>query len=81
MNGKGYKNNYVLKGGINEWFTTVMNAEEFKGGRLSARENSIYENRRKARILFNEINSLPDSLKNTFLKAKIIEESKLDGGC
>ncbi|MFC2137683.1 rhodanese-like domain-containing protein [Bacteroidota bacterium] len=81
LNGKGYTNNDVLKGGMNEWFTTVMNEEEFIGERLTARENSIFENRRKARMLFTEINNAPDSLKNTFLKAKIIEESKLDGGC
>ncbi|MBN2348537.1 MAG: rhodanese-like domain-containing protein [Bacteroidales bacterium] len=80
LNGKGYKNNSVLNGGLNEWFAVVMNTE-FTGGRLTARENAVYENRRKAKNLFTEINSLPDSLKTTFLEAKIIEEAELDGGC
>jgi len=77
---QGYKNNKVLTGGLNQWFATVMNTR-FKGGLLSARENAIFENRRKAKILFTQINSLPDSLKNTFLEVKVLEEEKLDGGC
>ena len=80
LNSKGYKNNQVLNGGLNEWNTVVMNSE-FKGGRLTARENAVYENRHKARLLFTEINSLPDSLKNKFLEVKFLEEEQLDGGC
>ena len=54
---KGYQNNKVLTGGLNQWFATVMNTA-FKGGRLSARENAIFENRRKARDLFTKLNRL-----------------------
>ena len=77
---KGYQNNKILAGGLNQWFATVMNTE-FKGERLSARENAIFENRLKAKDLFTKLNSLPDSLKRVFLKAKVLEEGKLDGGC
>lgn len=80
LNGLGYKNNTVLTGGMNEWFKVVMHMK-FKGGRLSARENALLENRYKAKNLFTEINSLPDSLKNTVLEAKVLEEVQLDGGC
>ncbi len=80
LNSKGYDNIITLKGGLNEWYAIIMN-NEFKGGRLTARENALFENRRKAKKLFTQINSLPDSLKNNFLEAKLLEEKELDGGC
>ena len=81
LSGMGYKNNFILDGGMNKWFEVVMSPQEFKGGRLSARENSILENRRKARELFTAFNSVPDSIRNSVLTSKILEEKKLDGGC
>jgi len=78
--GLGYKNNYVMKGGLNEWFTTVMNSE-FKGEKITARENTLFETRTRAKKLFTDMNSLPDSLKIKFLKAKHFDPKKLDGGC
>lgn len=77
---EGYTNNLSLNGGLNEWFALVMSTE-FTGTRLSARENALFENRRKAKTLFIEFNSLPDSVKNTFVDAKISEQARLDGGC
>jgi rhodanese-related sulfurtransferase len=76
----GYKNNYIMKGGINEWYKTVMESK-FKGGKISAKENALFESRFKAKKLFTELNSLPDSLKTRFIEAKRLEESELDGGC
>jgi rhodanese-related sulfurtransferase len=78
--GLKYRNTYVMKGGLNEWFNTVMNSN-FSGDRISARENSIFENRLRARKMFTEINSLPDSLKQKFMESKRIAAKKLDGGC
>ncbi|MBK8882422.1 MAG: rhodanese-like domain-containing protein [Bacteroidales bacterium] len=78
--GLKYNNTYVMKGGLNEWFTTVMNSS-FSGEKISARENALYENRLRARKLFREINSLPDSLKQKFMESKRIAAKKLDGGC
>jgi rhodanese-related sulfurtransferase len=78
--GLKYKNTYVLKGGLNEWFNTIMNSS-FTGDRISARENALFETRTRARKLFTEINSLPDSLKLKFIEAKQLEAKKLDGGC
>lgn len=80
LTSEGYTNNLSLNGGINEWYALVMDTE-FTGRRLSARENALFENRRKAKILFIEFNNLPDSIKNTFVDAKINEQAKLDGGC
>ena len=80
LSSKGYPGNIVLKGGLNEWFAVIMNTE-FKGGRITARENALYENRTKAKNLFTQINSLPDSLKNNFLEAKLLTEQELIGGC
>jgi hypothetical protein len=69
-----------MKGGLNEWFTSVMNGN-FTGDKISARENALFENRMSARKMFTEINSLPDSLKQKFLESKHIAAKKLDGGC
>lgn len=78
--GMNYNNTYVMTGGLNEWFSTVMNSS-FSGDRISARENALYETRTRARQMFIEVNSLPDSLKMKFLESKHIAARKLDGGC
>jgi len=80
VTGLGYKNSFVMKGGMNEWYNTVM-LSEFEGDRITPRENALYENRYRARRTFTAINSLPDSLKRQYLEAKRLEESQLDGGC
>jgi len=77
---KGTDNNYVMRGGLNEWFKTVM-LSEFRGGKISPRENFIFENRYKAREYFNRMNSLPDSIKSTYLTIKRAKEAELVGGC
>ena len=74
------KNIYVMKGGLNEWFNTVINSR-FTGERISARENALFENRKKAANMFREINSLPDSLKRKYFEVRHVAAKKLDGGC
>jgi rhodanese-related sulfurtransferase len=78
--GLKYDNVYVMKGGLNEWFNTIMNSS-FSGERISARENAIFETRFRARKMFSDINSLPDSLKQKFIESKHLAAKKLDGGC
>lgn len=78
--GLGYKNCYVMKGGMNDWFSMVMNSG-FSGTSLTPRENALFETRKKARSLFTELNSMPDSLKARYRESKEIERKKLDGGC
>jgi rhodanese-related sulfurtransferase len=78
--GLKYRNTFVLKGGLNEWFNTVMNSS-FKGERISARENALFETRMRARKIFTEINSLPDSLKQKYIEFNHLAGRKLDGGC
>jgi rhodanese-related sulfurtransferase len=78
--GLNFKNIYVMKGGLNEWFSTVMNSS-FTGEKISARENALFETRTGAKKMFNEMNSLPDSLKLKFIESKHIAAKKLDGGC
>lgn len=78
--GLGYPNNYTMKGGLNEWYDIVM-LSKFEGDKITPRENALFENRYKARRMFTEMNSLPDSLKRQYLEAKRLEESQLDGGC
>jgi sulfur-carrier protein adenylyltransferase/sulfurtransferase len=78
--GLGYKNCFVMKGGLNAWYEAIMNSE-FAGERISARENALFEIRMKARRLFTEVNSLPDSLKLQYIASKRFDPKKLDGGC
>jgi len=78
--GLGYNNCYVMKGGLKEWTSTVIEST-FTGERISARENALFETRIRAARLFNEMNSLPDSLKLKFMESKKFSAKKLDGGC
>lgn len=78
--GLGYDNSYVMEGGMTEWISTVVDAR-FTGDRITARENSLFETRRRAGEMFTLLNSLPDSLKITFMESKKFSAKKLDGGC
>jgi rhodanese-related sulfurtransferase len=78
--GLGYENVYVMRGGLNDWFETVM-LTRFEGDKITPHENIVFENRFKARRLFTQINSLPDSAKTQFIAAKRLKEAQLDGGC
>jgi len=78
--GLGFSNCFVMKGGMNEWIRTIINTT-FTGEKITARENAIFEIRRKAGTLFTEINTLPDSLKAKYLRSKRFDKKKLDGGC
>jgi hypothetical protein len=69
-----------MKGGLNEWFSTVMNSS-FIGEKITARENALFETRTRAKKMFTEMNSLPDSLKLKFIRSNHIATKKLDGGC
>ena len=78
--GLGYSGVKVMEGGLNEWYRTIM-LSAFTGKNLTPRENAIYETRLRARRLFNEINSLPDSLKIAYMESKRRAARELDGGC
>lgn len=80
LTGLGYQNNFILKGGLNEWFKTILYSK-FNGIKISPVENALFENRYNARKTFTQINSLPDSLKTKFFSSKRLKQSKLDGGC
>jgi len=78
--GLGFENNFVMKGGLNEWYRVIMNSE-FTGDRISARVNALFETRLRARKLFTDLNSMPDSMKAKYRESREIERKKLDGGC
>jgi rhodanese-related sulfurtransferase len=78
--GMGYKNSYIMEGGVSEWLKTIIEAK-FSGNRITARENSLFETRKRAGDMFTELNSLPDSMKTRFLELKRFSAKKLDGGC
>lgn len=77
---KGYAAGMIMQGGMNEWYRVVMESS-FEGGRISASENALFEVRYRARDFFNRMNSLPDSMKTTFLESKRKKEAELVGGC
>ena len=76
----GVSNTRIMKGGMNEWYNTVMNSE-FTGEKITAAENAIFETRYRAKDYFTQMNSLPDSLKSAFLEVKMKKEAELVGGC
>lgn len=78
--GMNYNNTFIMKGGLEEWHRTVMNTT-FSGDRISAKENALFETRTRARKIFNEYNSLPDSLKTKYQESKKLTRVKLDSGC
>jgi rhodanese-related sulfurtransferase len=78
--GLGYDNIFVMNGGIREWMKTIVETK-FSGERITARENALFETRRRAGEMFTTLNSLPDSLKAKFLESKKFSAKKLDGGC
>jgi rhodanese-related sulfurtransferase len=78
--GLGIRNNFVMIGGLNEWFRVVM-LSKFSGEKITPAENALFENRLNARRTFTQLNSLPDSLKGKYFKTKRIRQQKLDGGC
>lgn len=80
VTGLGFENSFIMKGGLNEWFETVM-LSSFTGDKITPRENVLFENRFNARKTFTQINSLPDSLKTQYLAARRLKEAQLDGGC
>jgi hypothetical protein len=65
---------------MNAWNDNVM-LSEYSGETISPQENRLFEIRYKARRFYNEINSLPDSLKMQYLQSKKASERELVGGC
>jgi 3-mercaptopyruvate sulfurtransferase SseA len=78
--GLGYDEIFVMKGGLEAWNRDIMNSS-FSGDKISARENALFEIRSRAKKMFTDINSMPDSLKLKYRAALEIERKKLDGGC
>jgi rhodanese-related sulfurtransferase len=78
--GLGYGECYTMKGGLNEWYGVVMHSR-FTGDKITARENALFETRARAKKLFTEMNSMPDSMKVRYMALQQIERKKLDGGC
>jgi rhodanese-related sulfurtransferase len=78
--GLGYKNSYLMEGGVSEWRKIIIETK-FTGDRITARENALFETRKRAGDIFTELNLLPDSLKTRFLESKRFSAKKLDGGC
>jgi rhodanese-related sulfurtransferase len=77
---KGYVNVFYLQGGLIQWDSLVMKSA-FSGEKITPRENALFEKRYIARRLFNQWNTMPDSLKAGFFLAKQKKDKELVGGC
>lgn len=78
--GMGYDNCFIMDGGITGWKRTILETK-FSGERITARENALFETRRRAGEMYTDYVSLPDSLKAKFLESRKFSAKKLDGGC
>ncbi len=78
--GLGYSNTFYMKGSLEEWVEAVSDTR-FSGEKITARENALLEVRKRAGELYNELLSLPDSLKAGYLDSRKFSARKLDGGC
>jgi rhodanese-related sulfurtransferase len=76
----GYSNCNLLEGGIPAWDSLILHTE-FLGENISPEENALFEKRYKARRLYIQWNSMPDSLKSGFSEARMKKENELKGGC
>jgi rhodanese-related sulfurtransferase len=77
---KDFSNLFILEGGFTGWDSIVMHSE-FKGEKITARENALFEKRYQARRLFTQWNAMPDSLKAGFFAEKKKKDKELVGGC
>ena len=76
----GYQNNYVLRGGLNEWFGTLINPKEPATGAPSE-ERDLYQSRMAAKQYFTGAKaSAPDkkAIKSPVPRRK---KQRVQGGC
>lgn len=81
-----YRGNNVLKGGLNEWYKTIINPQEPKDMLLSAEEEELYLFRKGASIFFTGVQVVGVETKSTPPKISIkpiIKRKKkaVSGGC
>lgn len=82
----GYKNNYVLEGGLNHWFETIMNPQK-PGSTSSDEEFAKYDFRKAAGNALGggkiEVTSEPERAPSSALKpvVKSQKKKKAAGGC
>ena len=67
----GYKNLHVLKGGINNWFNTIINPEK-PNENMASQDFQLYSNRKAASMFFGV--AYPEQVK----KKPVAIEDKLD---
>lgn len=81
-----YQGNNVLKGGLNEWYKTIINPQEPKDMLLSAEAENLYLFRKGASIFFTGVQILGAESESPKLKTTIkpiIRQKKkaVSGGC
>jgi rhodanese-related sulfurtransferase len=81
-----YIGNKVLKGGLNKWYTTILNPQKPKDMELSADEQDLYLFRKGASLYFTGaqvVGSAPKKSKSKAGKKPIVKRKKkaVSGGC
>jgi rhodanese-related sulfurtransferase len=81
----GFQGNKVMKGGLNEWYFTILNPQKPKGEELSAETKRQYLFRKGAQVYFTGISpvgsaksSKPKAPKTPIKKRK---KKEVSGGC
>jgi rhodanese-related sulfurtransferase len=78
---KGFRNNYVLKGGLNQWKKDILNPE-YPGSSASEEEFELYEKRSAARQYFtgSETTRKPKNI-TPLIPIQRKTKKKVQGGC
>ncbi|MAX27774.1 MAG: hypothetical protein CMJ19_25040 [Phycisphaeraceae bacterium] len=76
----GYKNNYLLKGGLNAWESTILDPET-PSQSASVSEWDIYRRRMAARQYFTGAKALPKVDVTPILPIQGRKKKKVQGGC
>ncbi len=79
---KGYKNLYVMKGGLNEWFSTIIQPTP-PAETASNKEFELYAFRKGAKIFFTggQVLATDDSAPDVVVVARKKKKSVVEGGC
>lgn len=76
----GYRNNYLLKGGLEEWRSTILDPQ-YPSQSASQEEFDLYERRMAARQFFTGAKALPKVEFKPIAPVQGRKKKKVQGGC
>jgi rhodanese-related sulfurtransferase len=76
----GYANNYLLKGGLHAWNTTILNPQ-YPKQTASQDDFDLYEKRMASRMFFTGAKALPKANFKRMMPVKGKKKKRVEGGC